>query len=124
MYWQFYYISDFENLGRAFDKAKKVVDQEGMPRFYVRNLAELEDFVAEVSFVDVVDSLRCRLFTLKAFKKPICMNGYTHNTSFSCPYMHQGSHRLEKYLNLEGLLEKSLKNNFALKSTGKITQRP
>ena len=29
------------------------------------------------------------------------------------------SHRLEKYLNLEGLLEKSLKIKFALKSTGK-----
>ena len=31
----------------------------------------------------------------------------------------QGSHRLEKYLNLEGLLEKSLKIKSALKSTGK-----
>ena len=31
----------------------------------------------------------------------------------------QGSHRLEKYLNLEGLLEKSLKMKSALKSTGK-----
>ena len=31
----------------------------------------------------------------------------------------QGSHRLEKYLNLEGFLEKSLKMKFALKSTGK-----
>ena len=31
----------------------------------------------------------------------------------------QGSHRLEKYLNLEGFLEKSLKIKFALKSTGK-----
>ena len=31
----------------------------------------------------------------------------------------QGSHRLEKYLNLEGFLEKSLKINSALKSTGK-----
>ena len=30
----------------------------------------------------------------------------------------QGSHRLEKYLNLEGFLEKSLKIKFALKSTG------
>ena len=32
---------------------------------------------------------------------------------------YQGSHRLEKYLNLEGFLEKSLKIRFALKSTGK-----
>ena len=31
----------------------------------------------------------------------------------------QGSHRLEKYLNLEGFLEKTLKNKSALKSTGK-----
>ena len=31
----------------------------------------------------------------------------------------QGSHRLEKYLNLEGFLEKSLKIISALKNTGK-----
>ena len=31
----------------------------------------------------------------------------------------QGSHRLEKYLNLEGFLEKSLKIKSALKSAGK-----
>ena len=31
----------------------------------------------------------------------------------------QGSYRLEKYLNLEGFLEKSLKIKYALKSTGK-----
>ena len=31
----------------------------------------------------------------------------------------QGSHRLEKYLNLEGFLEKSSKFKYALKSTGK-----
>ena len=31
----------------------------------------------------------------------------------------QGSHRLEKYSNLEGFLEKSLKIKSALKSTGK-----
>ena len=31
----------------------------------------------------------------------------------------QGSHRLEKYLNLEGILEKSFKIKSALKSTGK-----
>ena len=33
--------------------------------------------------------------------------------------VHQGSHRLENYLNLEGLLEKSLRIKSALKSTGK-----
>ena len=31
----------------------------------------------------------------------------------------RGSHRLKKYLNLEGFLEKSLKVKSALKSTGK-----
>ena len=31
----------------------------------------------------------------------------------------QGSHSLEKYLNLEGFLEKSLKIKHTLKSTGK-----
>ena len=32
---------------------------------------------------------------------------------------YSGAHRIEKYLNLEGFLEKSLKNKPALKSTGK-----
>ena len=31
----------------------------------------------------------------------------------------QGSHRLEKYLNLKGFIEKSLKIKYVLKSTGK-----
>ena len=34
-------------------------------------------------------------------------------------YCIQGSHRLEKYLNIEGFLEKYLKIKSALKSTGK-----
>ena len=33
--------------------------------------------------------------------------------------MLQDSHRLEKYLNLEGYLEKSLNIKYALKTTGK-----
>ena len=32
--------------------------------------------------------------------------------------MKQGLHRLEKYLNMKGFLEKSLKIEYALKSTG------
>ena len=35
------------------------------------------------------------------------------------PYLEQGSHRLEKYLNSEGFLEKSLKIKSPSKSTGK-----
>ena len=38
--------------------------------------------------------------------------------------MLQGSHRLEKYLNLESFLEKSLKIKSALKSTGKSLKSP
>ena len=33
--------------------------------------------------------------------------------------LEQGSHRLEKHLNLEGFLEKSLKIKYTLKSNGK-----
>ena len=36
----------------------------------------------------------------------------------------QGSHRLEKYLNLEDILEKSLKIKSSLKSTGKSLKSP
>ena len=52
----------------------------------------------------------------------------------TCLQGFQGSHRLEKYLDLDGFLEKSLKIKSALKSTGKslkslekywkITQKP
>jgi len=41
-------LTDFEVLTKTFDKAKKVVEKEGIPRFYIRNLAELEDFVNEL----------------------------------------------------------------------------
>ncbi|XP_020613782.1 eukaryotic translation initiation factor 3 subunit C-like [Orbicella faveolata] len=40
-------LTEFENLGKAFSKAKAVVDKEGIPQFYVRSLTELEDFVKE-----------------------------------------------------------------------------
>ncbi|CAI9724313.1 translation initiation factor 3 subunit C [Octopus vulgaris] len=40
-------LTDFEALTKAFEKAKKIVDIEGMPRFYLRCLVELEDFVNE-----------------------------------------------------------------------------
>ena len=41
-------MTDFEDLCKAYDKAKKVIEKEGIPRFYIRCLAELEDFVNEV----------------------------------------------------------------------------
>ena len=36
--------------------------------------------------------------------------------------MTQGSHRLEKYLIIEGFLEKSVKTKYALKSNGESLQ--
>ena len=39
----------FESLQKAFAKAKSVVEKEGAtPKFYIRSLVELEDFVKEV----------------------------------------------------------------------------
>ncbi|XP_068854939.1 LOW QUALITY PROTEIN: eukaryotic translation initiation factor 3 subunit C-like protein, partial [Aphelocoma coerulescens] len=39
---------EFELLGRAWAKAKGVVDREGVPRFYLRILADLEDYLNEL----------------------------------------------------------------------------
>ncbi|XP_061300504.1 eukaryotic translation initiation factor 3 subunit C-like, partial [Pezoporus flaviventris] len=41
-------LEDFELLGRAFAKAKGVLERDGPPRFYIRILADLEDYLAEV----------------------------------------------------------------------------
>ncbi|XP_064612331.1 LOW QUALITY PROTEIN: eukaryotic translation initiation factor 3 subunit C-like [Liolophura sinensis] len=40
-------LTDFEQLGKAYEKARKVVEKEGVPRFYIRCLVELDDFVSE-----------------------------------------------------------------------------
>ena len=39
--------TEFENLNKMVDKAKMHIMKEGLPRFYVRTLAELEDFLFE-----------------------------------------------------------------------------
>lgn len=49
---------EFENLGKAFSKAKAVVDKEGIPQFYIRSLTELEDFVKEVNNNSKQNSLK------------------------------------------------------------------
>ena len=51
----------------------------------------------------------------------LCSLFYTDTRIFNTIYLNkfQGSHRLEKYLNIQGFLEKSFKIKFALKSTGK-----
>lgn len=43
----------FEGLRKAYDKSKSVVLAEGIPGFYVRALAEMEDFVKEVRWKHV-----------------------------------------------------------------------
>nr|KAI8738451.1 eukaryotic translation initiation factor 3 subunit C-like; partial [Biomphalaria glabrata] len=40
-------LTDFEGLTKAFEKARKVVDKEGVPKFYIRTIVELEDFINE-----------------------------------------------------------------------------
>ncbi|XP_028396733.1 eukaryotic translation initiation factor 3 subunit C-like [Dendronephthya gigantea] len=40
-------LTEFENLGRAFTKAKNVVDKEGIPTTFIKCLVELEDFIKE-----------------------------------------------------------------------------
>ena len=61
---------------------------------------------------------------LKLMGKKTIHNFMLENCLFRPMGRLQGSHRLEKYLNLESFLEKSFKINSALKSTGKITQKP
>ncbi|XP_046841238.1 eukaryotic translation initiation factor 3 subunit C-like [Xenia sp. Carnegie-2017] len=40
-------LTEFENLGRAFVKAKNVVDKEGIPTTFIKCLVELENFIKE-----------------------------------------------------------------------------
>ena len=47
------------------------------------------------------------------------MQNISYDVDFGDFMTPQGSHRLERYLNLEDFLEKSLKIKSALKSTGK-----
>ncbi|XP_070572268.1 eukaryotic translation initiation factor 3 subunit C-like [Ptychodera flava] len=40
-------LTGFEDLGKAFAKAKNIVEKEGTPRWYIKCLVELEEFVNE-----------------------------------------------------------------------------
>ena len=45
-----YFLSlEWENLCKGYTKAKAVVEKEGIPGFYIKSLAELDDFVQSVS---------------------------------------------------------------------------
>jgi translation initiation factor 3 subunit C len=41
-------LEGFENMRKVYDKSKSVVETSGIPAFYVRALADLEDFVKEL----------------------------------------------------------------------------
>ncbi|KAF5900759.1 eukaryotic translation initiation factor 3 subunit C, partial [Clarias magur] len=41
-------LEEFEQLCRAFFKSKAIVDKEGVPKFYVRLLADLEDYLNQL----------------------------------------------------------------------------
>lgn len=42
-------LEEFEQLCRAFLKSKNIVDKEGVPSFYIRLLADLEDYLNQVN---------------------------------------------------------------------------
>ncbi|VDI13317.1 translation initiation factor 3 subunit C [Mytilus galloprovincialis] len=44
----FFFLSDFEDLAKAYVKTKKVIEQTGIPRFYIKCLVELEDFISDM----------------------------------------------------------------------------
>lgn len=41
-------LQDFEDLSKAYIKTKKVIEQTGIPRFYIKCLVELEDFINDM----------------------------------------------------------------------------
>lgn len=41
-------LTDFEDLTKAYVKTRKVIEQTGIPRFYIKCLVELEDFINEM----------------------------------------------------------------------------
>ncbi|CAI9534106.1 unnamed protein product [Staurois parvus] len=41
-------LEEFEQLGKAYIKSKNIIDKEGVPRFYIRLLSDLEDYLNEL----------------------------------------------------------------------------
>lgn len=83
------WLLGFDSLQKAFVKAKAVIDKEPeTPRFYIRALMELEDFVKEVSFCvtskDVFADVR---HTSNIVSRFCVMGGYDNTVSvISCCY--------------------------------------
>ena len=43
------FLLEYENLTRDYDKSKSVIEKEGIPNFYVKCLADLEDYIQKVT---------------------------------------------------------------------------
>ena len=66
-------LAEFENLGRAFTKAKNVIDKEGIPTMFVKCLVELEDFIKEVWLsVPIISSVPITSVNYKLCKYKNC----------------------------------------------------
>ena len=81
--------------------------------------------ICDFSFEVFLDKISNWLQTSKGLNQRLCIICvtvlYFQYYSLCCAsFIPQGSHRHGNFLNLEGLLEKSLKVKSALKSTGKL----
>ena len=57
---EYYFVSPsaFETLQKAYTKSKSVVDQEGgAPKFYIKALTEVEDFVQKVNMKELEEEI-------------------------------------------------------------------
>ena len=132
MHWNLHLVLSFYCLGDTVEPAlsgyskrrHKLGFQDGLAlnagQRYSRMLQEsiLQYFRPPLSY-----HLSLKIFVLPIFEWPL-KTGFTLTkillkTIFQ---LFQGWHRLEKYLNVQDCLEKSLKIQFALKSTGKTLQ--
>lgn len=89
-------LEEFEQLCRAFLKSKAIVDKEGVPQFYVRLLADLEDYLNQVRVITKDTSLYFK-------KKKKETNEGSFNFS-EVPWEHFGDLRFESLTDTCGLL--------------------
>jgi hypothetical protein len=70
---------DFDNLNKALERAAAVIAKEGVPRFYIRSLVELEDAVAALGRAEVRTMSQANA---KAFTR-VKMNLKKNNTKYT-----------------------------------------
>ena len=94
-------MNHFEDLKKSFTKSQKVIEKEGTPRFYIRELFELEKYVSEKwevslsQFSECVEKFLniCKFIKDKDFKKKL-----SKDKSKSLSTLRQ---RIKKYLQSE-----------------------